>query len=254
MAVSDPLNFQYFSRFVDYYDWTQALEVEMLNYSNLHHAIVRYVLERGYAPTCATLAGQFEVTAGEMGKALRALEEYHGVVLHPHHPEIWVVHPFATSATPFVVRQDERIWWANCALCALGLAALLGGDGVTIETTFGAEGRPVTVHVEGGQVRESFWVHFPVPMERAWDNVVYTCSTMLVFESEGDLEGWCERHGMARGDVRPIQLVYKLGEAWYGKHADEYWRKWTIGEAREIFARFKLTGPIWELPESRERF
>lgn len=226
----------------------------MLNYSNLHHAIIRHLLDRGCAPTCASLASQFGVSAGEMARALKALADYHGVVLHPNRPEIWVAHPFATAATPFVVRQGERLWWGNCAWCSLGIAALLGGEGVTIETTLGAEGRPVTVHVDRGKVRENLWVHFPVPMRHAWDNVVYTCSTMLIFETKDAVDGWCDRHAIVRGDVQQIQLVYDFAAVWYGRHGDEDWRKWTSGEAKEIFRRFGLIGPIWDLPESRERF
>ena len=35
-----------------------------------------------------------------------------------------------------------------------------------------------------------FLVHFPVPMTRAWDNVIYTCSVMLLFRTEEEVNDW----------------------------------------------------------------
>jgi hypothetical protein len=148
-----------------------------------------------------------------MAGALSALQDMHGVVLHPHVPEVWIAHPFSTAPTPFTVRHGARVWWGNCAWCSLGVAALIGGNEVTIQTTLGAEGKPVTIHVDSGRVREELWVHFPIPMIHAWDNVVYTCSTMLVFDSESAINGWCARHALPRGDAQPIQRAYDFSPA-----------------------------------------
>lgn len=226
----------------------------VLSRASLHHAIVRHLVDHGSAPSRASLARRFDVDETEMTRALRDLHDDHGVVLHPHTPEVWIVHPFATAPTPFVVRQGERAWWGNCAWCSLGVAALLGGSGVEIHTTLGAEGRGVVVHVDDHRVREDLLVHFPVPMARAWDNVVFTCSTMLVFEREADIDAWARRHALPRGDAQPIQRVYEFARVWYGRHLDEDWRKWTTDEARDIFDRFGFRGPIWELPRTGERF
>jgi hypothetical protein len=225
-----------------------------LNNATLHHAIVRHMVDHGCAPSRAALAEYFGVDAERVARALRALQDTHGVVLHPHAPEVWIVHPFSTAPTPFVVRKADRLWWGNCAWCSLGIAALLGGDGITISTTLGAEGEPVTIHVDGGRVREKLWVHFPIPMSRAWDNVIFTCSTMLVFDSDSAIDEWCARHGFPRGDAQPIQRAYDFARVWYGHHLDPDWRKWSTAEARQIFEQFGLRGPIWALPESAERF
>jgi hypothetical protein len=40
------------------------------------------------------------------------------------------------------------------------------------------------------------------------DNVVYTCSTILVFATDTDVDAWSQRHAILRGDVQPIQRVY----------------------------------------------
>jgi Alkylmercury lyase len=230
------------------------MPIAELNSATLHHAIVRHLVELGSAPSRDDLARDFNVDTDAMTAALHALQDMHGVVLHPHVPEVWIAHPFSTAPTPFAVHYRKRVWWGNCAWCSLGVAALIGGSDVTIQTTLGAEGEPVTIHVNDGRVRENLWVHFPIPMRHAWDNVVYTCSTMLVFDSELEIDRWSARHALPRGDAQPIQRVYEFAGVWYGRHLDRDWRKWTTEEAREIFARFGFQGPVWDLPDSGQRF
>jgi hypothetical protein len=230
------------------------MAVHTLDKISLHYVIMRHLMEHCYAPSSDALATYFGVEREEVASAMFGLQEYHGMVLHPHCPEVWVIHPFSTAPTCFTVRHGERSWWANCAWCSLGIAALLGGDGVSIESNLGADSSPVTVQVDGGRVQEDLLVHFPVPMTRVWDNVIYADSTVLFFESDAQIYSWSKRHRIARGDSQPIQRVYQLGAAWYGHHLDEHWHKWTLEEARGIFAKCGLRGSIWELPHSSERF
>jgi hypothetical protein len=237
----------------------------VLTRASLHHAILRHFVDRGHAPSHAELTNSFAVRADAMTEALRDLASEHGVVLHPHAPEVWIAHPFSTVPTNFTVRHGSRMWWGNCAWCSLGIAALLGGQGVTIETTLGAEGGKVTViHVEGHHVHRveekekekenELFVHFPIPMARAWDNVIFTCSTMLVFEDEAAIDAWSRRHALPRGDAQPIQAAYEFARTWYGRHLDPDWRKWTVDEARSLFAEAGFRGPIWDLPPTGGRF
>jgi hypothetical protein len=211
-------------------------------------------VDNGYAPSTRQLQEIFRADSEAIVGALRELEQQHGLVLHPHIPEVWVAHPFSTAPTPFTVWHGGRVWWGNCAWCSLGIAALLGGDGVMIKSSLGAEGEAVTVRVDQHTIRESLLVHFPVPMARAWDNVHFTCANMLLFASEAYIDQWSARHALPRGDVQPIQTVYNFARVWYGKHLDEDWTKWTVQEAREIFNRFGFSGPTWDLATSAERF
>jgi hypothetical protein len=225
-----------------------------LTRGSLHHAILRKFIDDGYPPTTSELCARFGVDADRVQSALHDLAAYHGVVLHPHNSEVWIAHPFSSAPTLFDVRKGGCHWWGNCAWCALGVAALVGGHGVTIQTTLGADADPTTIHIDDQHVRENLLVHFPIPMARAWDNVVYTCSTMLVFGADSDVDVWSRRHAIPRGDVQPIQRVYEFAAAWYSRHLNDDWRKWTTDEARELFQRFGLGGPIWQLPRSDERF
>jgi hypothetical protein len=132
----------------------ESRAIQELKPSTLHLSVLRHLLDRGFAPSLGWLAQEFAVDTDVMARALLELQEIHGVVLHPHVPEVWIAHPFSTAPTPFAVKHGARVWWGNCAWCSLGVAALIGGHDVTIQTTLGAEGQPVTIHVENNTIRE----------------------------------------------------------------------------------------------------
>ncbi|MEE1543385.1 MAG: alkylmercury lyase family protein [Alphaproteobacteria bacterium] len=220
-----------------------------LTSAQLHYSIINDVVANGRAPHLSVLASRYQVMPEEMQKGLRQLADDRGVVLHPDNDEIWAIHPFSLAPTNFTVRAGAKVWWGNCAWCSLGIAALIGGE-VTISSTLGGEGQPVSVTVRDGTVEDSnLVVHFPIPMQRIWNNVIYSCSTMLFFESETEVRSWCFRHGIVIGDVRSIDTVARFAGDWYERHRDKDWQKWTVAEARELFARHGLSGQIWELPD-----
>lgn len=222
--------------------------------SSLHEAIIASFIERQRPPTIRELAARFACDQSEARQRLRGLAERHGVVLHPHSDEVWVAHPFSAAPTPFVVSSAGGMWWGNCAWCALGVAHLVGGN-ASIETRLGAIGEHATIRIEGGQLLDAdFVVHFPIPMRHAWDNVIYTCSVMLLFRNESQVDEWCATRGIAKGDVRPLTQVWAFAAEWYGRHADANWVKWTTREAAQIFERHHLTGPTWTLEDQAGRF
>lgn len=225
-----------------------------MNDSSLHHAIIASFLDRLRPPTIRELAAHFGSDEASARRGLRALADNHGVVLHPHSDEVWVAHPFASSATSFVVRARGRSWWGNCAWCSLGVAHLAGGT-ATIETRLGALEEHATLRIDDGKLLDTdFVVHFPIPMRHAWDNVIYTCSVMLLFRNEAEVDAWCAERGVPKGDVRPVEQVWGLAAEWYGRHAAPDWIKWSTAQAAEIFRRHNLTGPIWALSDDAARF
>ena len=226
----------------------------LLDPGKLHYVIVRNILERRTAPSLAELVKTFERPPEDVSAVLRALMQEHGVVLHPNSDEIWIVHPFSMAPTNFLVRSEQGEWWANCAWCSLGIAELVGGT-ATITTALGADGRQVTVQINRSTLLDkNYVIHFPVAMARAWDNVVYTCSMMLLFETEADVDSWCARHHKPKGDVRPLEQIWNFAREWYGRHSDPNWCKWTSEEAAAMFRRHGLSGPIWEISGTKDRF
>lgn len=225
-----------------------------MNHSSLHETIISFFLEHLRPPTVREIASRFECDEADVRHGLRALAEYHGVVLHPNSDEIWVAHPFSAAPTTCVVRSGTRKWWGNCAWCSLGLAHLAGGT-ATVETRVGALDEHATIRIENGKLIDTdFVVHFPIPMRRAWDNVIYTCSVMLLFRNEAQVDDWCIERGIPKGDVRPIEQVWTFAAEWYARHADADWTKWSAREATEMFSRHNLTGPIWMLTAETARF
>lgn len=225
-----------------------------LNNSTLHYFIMNHIVEFGYAPKVDEMAQHFGTSKLEVIEALQILQDYHGVVLHPKSSEVWVIHPFSTAPTNFWIEAETGSWWGNCAWCSLGAAALLDCD-LTIKTTLGGEGEQVVVEIVNGLItNKNLFIHFPIPMVEAWDNVTYTCSKMLVFASEIEVDNWCKKHNVNKGDVQPINKIWEFSKVWYGEHLSPNWVKWSVEEAKEIFQRFELQHPVWKMPSKAGRF
>jgi hypothetical protein len=50
------------------------------------------------------------ISAEEMTGRLNRLAEMHGLVLHPHAPAPWIVHPFSTTPMLNFVEGKKRGW------------------------------------------------------------------------------------------------------------------------------------------------
>ncbi len=134
-----------------------------------HTAIIRQLLATGRCPDRFELADELKTTEEEAVTRLLRLEETHGIVLHPHEPEPWVIHPFSTTPTLHWVDAGTRSWWGPCICCAMGIATLASGF-VQIHTRLDAESRPVVIDIEGGHPTagtNDLVVHFSVPPKRA---------------------------------------------------------------------------------------
>ena len=226
----------------------------MLTIADLHYTIIRKIIDDGFAPSVHDLCNSLNTTQNKIIKGLGELQDYHGVVLHPNEPKIWVIHPFSLAPTNFYVQSKDGAWWGNCAWCSLGIAALLKED-VIITTTIGAETKQIEIHIINGEIQEKkYFIHFPIPMKNAWDNVIYTCSNMLVFENPKQINDWSKKHNIPRGDAQPIEKIWHFSQKWYGTHLSPNWRKWTLTEAKKMFHDFELTSEIWRLDDLGERF
>ncbi len=226
----------------------------MITHSNLHYHITKGIIDNGFAPTVDDLANILQADKEQVINGLYELQDYHGVVLHRNEPKVWVIHPFSLAPTNFYVQTKKGQWWGNCAWCSLGVAALINED-VKITTTIGAETKQVEINIVNGQIQEkNYFIHFPIPMKSAWDNVIYTCSNMLVFENEEQIDSWTQRHNIPKGDIQPIEKIWAFSKRWYGNHLNPEWTKWTVEDAKRIFREYELEGNIWNLGDSKERF
>lgn len=222
-----------------------------------HHLLLRSTIDRGYPFRVAELARALSLDEPQTRESLARLAANHGVVLHPHGGEVWLVHPFSTTPTLFWVHTVTRGWWAPCIWCAFGVATLVAeavGD-VVVATTLGGEAEPCRIACTPDRVEpRELLAHFPIPVARAWDNVHEHCAKTLVFRDEPSIDAWCTRHGIAKGEVLPLARVHELARRWYGRHLDPDWRKPTVDEARALFERCGLTSKHWALAGSGKRF
>ncbi len=162
----------------------------MIELGELHSHILNHISDHGFAPDLSNLAVSFNCSGQVAKESSVALQEYHGVALHPSQDKVWVIHPFSLAPTLFTLKSNRGVWWGNCAWCSLGAAALLAED-LTITTTLGGHDQQVIIHITNGMLdRGDLFVHFPIPMANAWDNVIYTCSNMLLFKNEAEVDSW----------------------------------------------------------------
>jgi hypothetical protein len=219
--------------------------------AEVHHAFIDRLRQTGRAPSRHEVSAALAKPVEEIEKALSRLAESHGVVLHPHVCEPWVIHPVSFSPTATWVQKGDQGWWAPCIWCGCGIATLVGGDAV-IHARLGGEMEDIDIHIVKGEVQDKdLWVHFALPPRTAWDNVHHFCATVLPFRRESDVRLWSERHGIPVGSAVPIAQVQDLGREWYGHHCDRNWRKWSVDEAIKIFEKVGLVGAFWSL-ESRD--
>jgi Alkylmercury lyase len=215
--------------------------------ARVHYELIKGLIEHGTSPSTSVLTERLDATRAEVEGLLSELASIHGLVLHPHVREPWIIHPFSLTPTINWVTGETGSWWAPCIWCALGVAVLVGGS-TYIHTRYGAEEEPLVIEVVDGQpVRQDIVIHFAIPPARAWDNVHEHCSLVLPFHSPQHIRDWCKRHGVAMGEAVPLQTVSDLARAWYGSHASPHWRKWTVEQAQEIFSRVGLTSKFWRL-------
>ena len=214
----------------------------------IRYFINQFIYDRGYAPTVEQLADLAGTKQDEVTTALDDLVKNHSLVLHPNSHRIWIAHPFSLMPTMFWVEGPSMGWYSNCTWCALGVASLVTNGDVTIYTKLNGTREVQKIHVENGNVVEDhLLVHFLVPPQHFWDNVIYTCSNMLTFDSEQAIEEWCKRQNVPKTEVQPIGKIWNLAKAWYGYYLSPQWTRKTTEQARAIFKQVGLESEFWHL-------
>lgn len=127
-----------------------------------------------HAPSVDQTVAAFALTHEQAASAYVALHARHAFFLNPGTHDIMMANPFSGVETPFRVHANGKIYFANCAWDSLGIPAILHAD-ADIEAACTQSGDPITLQVRDGQVSESdVLVHFLVPFERWYDDLVFT--------------------------------------------------------------------------------
>jgi DNA-binding transcriptional MocR family regulator len=135
--------------------------------------VYQHFAETTRAPGVDEVAARFALSREQAASAYEELHEHHALYLKPGTHEILMANPFSGVETPFKVRVDDRIYFANCAWDSLGIPAALHTD-AEIEASCAQSGEPIQLRVSGGQIQGSeALVHFLVPF-REWYNDLTT--------------------------------------------------------------------------------
>jgi len=135
-------------------------------------------VESGSCPSKAQVAASLGCSVNEIAKAFYELAAAHMLVLQPDSGEVLMANPLSAVPTPFVVETDgpsrPRSWYGNCIWDALGVIAMLHGDGRVLSSC-GCCGESMTVSVRRGEVAcdPPGLVHFALPARQWWNDIVF---------------------------------------------------------------------------------
>lgn len=135
-------------------------------------------VETGQCPTKAQVAADLGCTSHDVAGAFQQLADAHMLVLQPGSGEVLMANPFSAVPTPFAVETPAsagtRSWYGNCIWDALGVIAMLQGNGRVLASC-GCCGESITVRVQQGRVTSSppGIVHFALPARQWWDDIVF---------------------------------------------------------------------------------
>lgn len=209
--------------------------------------LTRSIAELQHAPSNEELAARVGCTVGECESALSALADAHALLLHPGTRKPWVVHPFALSPGSCWIEIDGKGWWANCLYCAFGIASAVGGN-ADIFTRLGGERDHLHVRIRARALQDQdLLFHLSTPPRFWWDNVIHACSSFQPFNSEADIDRWCERHALPKGAVVPLSKMWDFSRDWYGEYISQPWRKRSNDEIQQVFDRHGFTSPFWSM-------
>ena len=126
-------------------------------------------------PTAGEIASELDMPIAMVQEAYARLGESHVFVCEPADPSrLRMANPFSAVPTPFKVSARGGAYHGNCVWDALGIVALLGGEG-SVETSCPDCSEPMRLGVADGKLVECEGVvHFGVPARRWWDDIVFT--------------------------------------------------------------------------------
>jgi len=136
--------------------------------------VYRHFVEETRAPSMEETAKACGIEINEAEAALRRLHDRHALYFDSESHTVRMANPFSGIPTSFIVRANDRAYYANCAWDALGIAAALHADAL-IETVCAESQQRVDLRVVDDEVighREI--VHFSLPVRRWYEDLVFT--------------------------------------------------------------------------------
>src|SRR6266545_5714567 len=126
-------------------------------------------------PTSSEVASAIGSSVAEIEQAFQRLYEKRLLVLEPgNSSQIHMAPPFSGIETQHRVKIQEKVYFANCAWDAFGIAAALKRD-ADIESTCADCDEPLTFQIrDETPLPQDCVVHFAVPAAQRWQDIIYT--------------------------------------------------------------------------------
>jgi len=69
---------------------------------------------------------------------------------------------------------------------------------------------------------------------------------MLLFRSEENIDAWCKKDKMPRGEILSLEQTWHLSKLWYHNRLSKDFAGRSVAEAEAIFAEVGLTSSFWK--------
>jgi hypothetical protein len=136
--------------------------------------IYQHFAETTRPPHVEEVASHFDLPLETAASAYEELHRRHALYLKPGTHEVLMANPFSGVETPFRVRANGKVYFANCAWDSLGIPAALHVD-AEIEAACAQSGEPIQFRVTGEHIQGSdALVHFLIPFREWYNDLTFT--------------------------------------------------------------------------------
>jgi hypothetical protein len=210
--------------------------------------IYQRTIEDGHPPRITELARHFEIPERKISDTLQTLETERALLVAPGGTRIEAVPPFSALPTPHWVETPRGGWWGHTAWQALAVPVVVESDAIIYSRSGGGQD-PIVVAVQRGKALATPEpiVHVGVPAARWWDDIRYTCASILFFRDRWEIDGWCARSGFDPGETMSLGQCWTLAQEWYAGRLEPDWRRLSRDEAQASLDGAGLRGPFWDL-------
>ncbi len=215
---------------------------------HVRRAIYDTFADQGRAPTRRRIQDMAAVDEAQVTEAIAELAAQRQLVLDQS-GNVVMAHPFTTLNLGFSVMGEKTLWWGGCAWDSFAIPNLVKDEpSVLVATTCPACRRPQAWTVtRSGPLESPEVAHFLVPMNKAWNDVVYTCSNQRLFCSEHCVQAWLASTGQAQGYLMDLPTLWRLASDWYSGRLDSPYQRKDLQSAADYFRSVGLHAPFWGL-------
>ena len=176
---------------------------------------------QGYAPSRQQIRDLAAVAEAQVNEAVAELAAQRHLALDQS-GNVVMAHPFTTVNLGFSVMGETTLWWGGCAWDSFAIPNLVKDEpSVLVATTCPACRRPLAWTVRRSGPPEGPEVaHFLVPMDKAWNDVVYTCSSQRSSAPSTACRPGSPAPARHRATLSISATLWRLASDWYSGRLD----------------------------------